>query len=59
MQGIVGFSVEVTRLEASNKLSQNRNDEDYANIIRELENRSEPKSQQIASAMREKRKPTV
>jgi len=55
MQAVVGFRVEVTRLEASFKLSQNRSDEDYATVIYELEKRGDPKSTQIAQAMREKR----
>ncbi len=55
MQAVVGFRVEINRLEASFKLSQNRNDQDYENVIRELELRSDPKSHQIAGAMRKQR----
>ena len=33
IKGIVAFQIEVTRVEANYKLSQNRKDEDHANII--------------------------
>ena len=39
MKGIVAFQIEVTRIEANYKLSQNRNDEDYHNIVSRLEER--------------------
>ncbi len=51
IKGVVGFAMEVTRLEAAWKLSQNRNDEDHANIIRELEKREDAFSHEIASSM--------
>lgn len=55
LKGIVGFAVEVTRLEAGYKLSQNRSDEDHANIIRELEKRGDENSTAVAKAMRGRR----
>jgi len=57
MKGTVGFTVQVTRLEASYKLSQNRGDEDHARIIRELENRGDQESARVAGAMRKNRNP--
>lgn len=54
MKGIAAFKVEVTRLEAAFKLSQNRNDTDYQNIIIELEKREDELSTQVAQAMRKK-----
>jgi transcriptional regulator len=51
MQGTMGFQIRVTRLEASFKLSQNRNDEDYANIIRHLNERGDEQSTAIAKQM--------
>lgn len=36
LNGIVGFEVIIENMEASFKLSQNRNDEDYSNILKEL-----------------------
>ena len=36
MNGIVGFEISIDKMEAAFKLSQNRNDEDFKNIINEL-----------------------
>jgi transcriptional regulator len=55
MNGVVGFAVDVTRIDAGYKLSQNRNDADHENIIRELEGRGDEQSAGVAKAMREKR----
>ena len=55
IKGVVGFAVDVTRVEASYKLSQNRNDGDHENIVRELEGRGDENSVGVAKAMREKR----
>ncbi len=55
MKGIAAFKIEVTRLEAVFKLSQNRNDTDYQNIIIELEKRKDELSTQVAQAMRKNR----
>jgi transcriptional regulator len=52
VKGIVGLALAVTRLEASYKLSQNRNDEDYRNIIIELEKRTDASSHAVADAMK-------
>ena len=53
MKGVAGFAVQVTRIDAGYKLSQNRNDEDHENIIRELQGRGDQNSMDIAKAMRE------
>lgn len=55
MKGTVGFAVDVTRIDAGFKLSQNRNDEDHENIVHELDRRGNEESSKVASAMREKR----
>lgn len=55
MNGTVGFAIDVTQIDAGYKLSQNRNDEDHENIVRELDKREDEDSAQIARAMREKR----
>ncbi len=55
MKGIVAFQVEITRLEASFKLSQNRNADDYQNIIIQLGKRPDEFSHKVAQAMRENR----
>ena len=36
ISGIVGFEIEIEKNEAVYKMSQNRNDEDYKNIIAEI-----------------------
>lgn len=56
IRGVVGFALDVTRIDAGYKLSQNRNDEDHANIVRELDNRGDADSVKVASAMRDKRR---
>jgi transcriptional regulator len=55
MKGVFGFAMEVTRLDAGYKLSQNRNDEDHANIVTRLNQREDEDSKQVAEAMRQQR----
>ena len=52
MNGTVGFQMKVTRIEANYKLSQNRDDEDYHNIISRLKEREDEMSRQVAEAMK-------
>ena len=52
IKGIVAFQVEVTRLEANYKLSQNRDDVNYQSIVAHLEERLDDLSQGVAQAMR-------
>jgi transcriptional regulator len=59
IKGIVAFQIEVTRIEANYKLSQNRNDEDYHNIIAHLHERDDEMSHQVAEAMERQRPLTV
>jgi transcriptional regulator len=51
MNGTVGFQVNVTRIEANYKLSQNRDEEDYHNIISQLNAREDEMSHAVADAM--------
>jgi len=51
MKGIVGFQIEVTRIEANYKLSRNRDDADYQNIVHHLHERADEMSHQVAEAM--------
>ena len=53
IKGIMAFQIEVTRIEANYKLSQNRNDEDYRNIVSHLEEREDELSHGVAEAMKE------
>lgn len=55
MKGVFGFAIDVTRVDAGYKLSQNRNDEDHENIVHELDKRGDEDSVEVAKAMREKR----
>lgn len=55
MSGTVGFQVKVTRIEANYKLSQNRDHEDYHNIILRLNEREDAMSHQVAEVMRRQR----
>lgn len=52
IQGIVGFEISITRIEATYKLSQNRDVASYNNIIHDLEKRQDANSSQIANEMR-------
>jgi len=55
IKGIMAFQIEVTRIEANYKLSQNRKDEDHANIINRLEERTDDLSHKVADSMRQQR----
>jgi transcriptional regulator len=55
MNGIVGFEVAVTRIEAAAKMSQNRGARDYQNIIDELKAQEDSGSRAVADEM-ERRK---
>jgi len=55
IKGIVGFAVDVTRIDAGYKLSQNRDDSNHANILHELEKREDEASKDVAKAMRANR----
>lgn len=51
MKGLVGFEVKIERTEAKFKLSQNRNAEDFANVIAELRKSQSANAQEVAQAM--------
>lgn len=55
MRGVAGFALDVTRLDAASKLSQNRDDESYASIISHLEERGNDASTEIAREMKSRR----
>lgn len=54
-QGIVSFEIEITAIESVKKLSQNRDDKNYKNIISELEKTNENQAIDIAKAMKKNR----
>ena len=55
IKGAIGFAMDVVRIDAGYKLSQNRNDEDHANIIHQLEGRADSDSHAVARAMKQNR----
>lgn len=55
IRGVMAFQIEATRIEANYKLSQNRNDEDYWNIVSRLEEREDELSHGVAEAMKLRR----
>lgn len=52
MKGIIGFAVDVTRIEGGYKLSQGKTEEERKNIVGELEKRGDEDSKEIAVAIR-------
>ncbi len=55
MQAVAGFVMPVSELSAAWKLSQNREQEDYDNIIRELQERGDENSAAVAAEMQARR----
>lgn len=54
-RGIIGFEIEITAIQAQKKLSQNRDDFNYQNIISQLENQDDAQANAIAKAMKNNR----
>ena len=55
MQAIVGFQIEVSRMDANFKLSQNRDQESYDNVVTELYRRTDHNSRAVADEMKQRR----
>ena len=55
MRGIVGFEIKIERFEAKFKLSQNRQQRDYDNVIAELQKSDDSNALAVAQAMAENR----
>lgn len=55
MRGIVGFKIKIERFEAKFKLSQNRQQQDYDNVIAELQKSDGSNALAVAQAMTENR----
>ncbi|MCG7342584.1 FMN-binding negative transcriptional regulator [Sporosarcina sp. ACRSL] len=55
IKGIVGFKIKVQEVQAAYKLSQNRNDEDYNNIIDKLNEEEDCNSRQMAKVMKNRK----
>ena len=54
LKGIVGFKIQVKEIQAAYKMSQNRNEKDYQNIVDQLENENDPASTQMAGQMKKR-----
>ena len=54
LKGIVGFKIKVEEIQAAYKLSQNRNEEDYQNIVKKFYEEKDLNSQQMAQMMERK-----
>lgn len=54
-RGIIAFKIEITAIEAKKKLSQNRDDNNYKNIISELEKTNDNQAIAIANEMKKNR----
>lgn len=55
MNGIVGFEISIDKIEAAFKLSQNRNDEDFENIVKQLRLSNELSARLMADIMERER----
>jgi transcriptional regulator len=55
-RGIVAFEIKIEEIQAQTKMSQNRDDKNYSNIISELEKTENPQSMAVAKEMAENRK---
>lgn len=56
LRGIVGFRIKVQEIQAAYKLSQNRSEDDYKNIIQNLYAEQDLESHQLADAMKKIKK---
>jgi transcriptional regulator len=57
IKGIVGFQIKISRIEAKFKLSQNRRQPDYDNVIAALQKSDDADAQEVAKAMAQNRFP--
>jgi transcriptional regulator len=55
LKGIVGFKIKVEEMQASYKMSQNRNDTDYRHIIEQLRQEAHPDAVRMAEVMEKRR----
>ena len=56
MKGIVGFKIQIEKIEGKWKLSQNRDDEDYKNIIDQLQKLNDINAGLVAEEMKKLKK---
>ena len=56
VHGIVVFEIKISKIEGVNKMSQNRSDKNYQNIIHNLENLNDVGAKEVAQKMKDLRK---
>ncbi len=56
INGIIGFEIEITDIQAAYKLSQNRDEKNHQTIVEELGNTNNPSSEAVAKQMSKERK---
>lgn len=54
IKGIVGFKIKIEEVQAAYKLSQNRSDKDYHNIIDQLQKEENVHAHQVAKVMKKR-----
>ncbi|GGA38055.1 FMN-binding negative transcriptional regulator [Psychrobacillus lasiicapitis] len=54
LKGIVGFKIKIHEVQAAYKMSQNRNEKDYINIVQKLQEEEDTNSQEMAKVMQKK-----
>jgi len=55
INGIIGFEIEISNIQAAYKLSQNRDNKNHKSIISELEKIDDPNTKAIANEMKKNR----
>ncbi|MGN7721609.1 FMN-binding negative transcriptional regulator [Chitinophaga sp. 22620] len=55
LKAITGFEITITRVDTRFKLSQNKNDKDYASVVQHLQQNPDSQSQEIAEEMLKRR----
>ena len=56
LRGVTGFEIEIQKIEAAHKLSQNRNQKDYQNIIHELAQINTPQADLMGDTLTKNQK---
>ncbi|MFJ5770473.1 FMN-binding negative transcriptional regulator [Psychrobacillus sp. NPDC093180] len=54
LKGIIGFKIKICEVQAAYKMSQNRNEKDYVNIVQKLQEEKDINSHQMAEVMKKK-----
>lgn len=55
VKGLVAFKIDITSVQATYKLSQNRDQKNHNNIVKKLEEQSDENAQSVAAAMKKRK----